>query len=349
MIGLFSGYVEVGEHPLARSRRRDCEQPLPLDTWNGECDPRRRPVAPAQKEEHVLRSAQRPSKTRRAATILLATVVALASTTPAHATATPTISVRGVTDWDGDGHQDLIAIDSSTGYLWLYPGESRRGYSFQPRVRIGNGWNDFYVRGMTDWDADGHQDILAIQRSTGLLWLYPGESKRGYSSQQPVVIGNGWGGYHIRGLADWDGDGHQDILAQYEGNGLWLYPGESKRGYSNQPRVGVVMAGVLRYIRWVADWDGDGHQDVIGNGTGNDLLILYPGESIRGFSSQPRVQIGNGWQRYVVASVADWDADGHQDIIAINYDTWDLWLYPGESKRGYSSQQPVKIGNGWIG
>ncbi|MGW5259965.1 FG-GAP repeat domain-containing protein [Microbispora sp. NPDC004025] len=307
-------------------------------------------VASASEEEYVVQFAQRPSKVRRATAILLMTVVALAISPPARATADPTIHLRGVTDWDGDGHQDLIAIDSSTGYLWLYPGESKRGYSSQQRVRIGNGWNDYYVRGMTDWDGDGHQDILAIQRSTGLLWLYPGESRRGYSRQEPVVIGNGWDGYYIRGLADWDGDGHQDILAQYQGNGLWLYPGESKRGYSSQPRVWVSKAdGAIYYYRWVADWDGDGHQDIIANGRLNDLLTLYPGESVRGLSTQPPVQIGNGWQRYFVASVADWDGDGHQDIIAINYDTWDLWLYPGESKRGYSSQPPVKIGNGWIG
>ncbi|MEU5100980.1 hypothetical protein AB0H07_01630 [Streptomyces sp. NPDC021354] len=50
---------------------------------------------------------------------------------------------------------------------------------------------------------------------------------------------------------------------------------------------------------------------------------------------------------YSSFGVADWDRDQHQDIIARNNATGDLWLYPGNSQRGYSNQTPVKIGNGW--
>lgn len=64
-------------------------------------------------------------------------------------------------DWDRDGHQDLITRQDATGDLWLYPGESRRGYSVTQRVRIGNGWNGYSAFGVIDWDRDGHQDIVA--------------------------------------------------------------------------------------------------------------------------------------------------------------------------------------------
>lgn len=46
----------------------------------------------------------------------------------------------GVEDYDRAGHQDIIARQDATADLWLYPGESRRGYSSTPRVKIGNGW-----------------------------------------------------------------------------------------------------------------------------------------------------------------------------------------------------------------
>lgn len=46
--------------------------------------------------------------------------------------------------------------------------------------------------GLADWGQDGHQDILTRENATGDLWLYPGESKRGYSSAQRIQIGNGW-------------------------------------------------------------------------------------------------------------------------------------------------------------
>jgi hypothetical protein len=45
-----------------------------------------------------------------------------------------------VADWDRDGHQDIIVREDNTGLLWLYPGQSQRGYSTAARVQIGNGW-----------------------------------------------------------------------------------------------------------------------------------------------------------------------------------------------------------------
>jgi hypothetical protein len=98
-------------------------------------------------------------------------------------------------DWDGDGHQDLIVREDNTGLMWLYPGQSKRGYSTANRVQIGNGWFGYTPFGTADWDGDGHQDLIVREDNTGLMWLYPGQSKRGYSTANRVQIGNGWFGY----------------------------------------------------------------------------------------------------------------------------------------------------------
>ena len=58
-------------------------------------------------------------------------------------------------------------------------------------MQIGNGWKGYTFAGLADWDSDGHQDIVAKDAS-GLLWLYPGDSSRGYSQEQRIQIGNGW-------------------------------------------------------------------------------------------------------------------------------------------------------------
>ncbi|MER7789627.1 FG-GAP-like repeat-containing protein, partial [Streptomyces sp. NPDC097640] len=99
----------------------------------------------------------------------------------------------------------------------------------------------------------------------------------------------------------------------------------------------------------VADWDRDQHQDIIARNNATGDLWLYPGTSQRGYSNQTPVKIGNGWNGYTPFGTTDWDHDQHQDIIARNDTTGDLWLYPGTSQRGYSNQTPVKIGNGWNG
>ena len=198
--------------------------------------------------------------------------------------------------------------------------------------------------GLADWDADGHQDIVARDWG-GLLWLCPGDSSRGDNQCQRVQIGNGWYFYTFAGLADWDSDGHQDLIARDSAGLLWLYPGDSSRGYSQYQRVQIGNGRQSYTFAGLADWDSDGHQDLVARDA-NGLLWLYPGDSSRGYSQFQRVQIGNGWQGYTFVGLADWDADGHQDLVtrdAYNH----LWLYPGDSSHGYSQEQRVQIGNGW--
>ncbi|GLC92898.1 hypothetical protein Tamer19_23060 [Cupriavidus sp. TA19] len=250
----------------------------------------------------------------------------------------------GVADWDRDRHQDILARDGS-GVLWIYPGMSVRGYSTAQRVEIGNGWNGYSFAGITDWDRDGHQDIIA-KDINGALWLYPGASKRGYSEAERVEIGNGWGGYTFVGVADWDRDGHKDIVARDSGGVLWLYPGMSSRGYSSVQRVEIGNGWAGYVFAGITDWDRDGHQDIIARDSSGSLW-LYPGLSVRGYSQTARIQIGNGWNAYVFSRLlGDWDHDGHKDILAKD-GNGKLWLYPGASARGYSQAQRVEIGNGW--
>ena len=254
----------------------------------------------------------------------------------------------GLVDYDNDGHVDIVARHNTTGDLWLYPGQSKRGYSTEPRVRIGNGWNAYTPFGLVDYDNDGHVDIVARHNTTGDLWLYPGQSKRGYSTEPRVRIGNGWNAYTPFGLVDYDNDGHVDIVARHNTTGdLWLYPGQSKRGYSTEPRVRIGNGWNAYTPFGLVDYDNDGHVDIVARHNTTGDLWLYPGQSKRGYSTEPRVRIGNGWNAYTPFGLVDYDNDGHVDIVARHNTTGDLWLYPGQSKRGYSTEPRVRIGNGW--
>jgi hypothetical protein len=281
------------------------------------------------------------------AALLVACGILVAGGSPA-AAYTPVVAFGGVADYDADGSQDIVARENATGNLWLYPGQSVRGYSSIGRVQIGNGWQTMTFAGIADWDGDGNQDIVARDNTTGLLWLYPGTSARGYSSAVGVQIGNGWKNFTFAGIADYDGDGNQDIVARDDATGLlWLYPGQSVRGYSSTGRVQIGNGWKPVTFAGIADWDSDGSTDIVARDNTTGLLWLYPGQSVRGYSSIGRVQIGNGWKPVTFTGIADYDGDGSQDIVARDNTTGFLWLYPGTSARGYSNQDRVKIGNGW--
>ncbi|WJK42999.1 trypsin-like serine protease [Solwaraspora sp. WMMA2056] len=202
--------------------------------------------------------------------------------------------------------------------------------------------------GTVDWDGDGHADILTRNDTTGDLWLYPGQSKRGYSTATPVRLSTGWAGFTPYGAADWDRDGNPDIVARQDGTGqLWLYPGTGTRGPAGTPRVLIGSGANAHSPFGLVDWDRDRHVDLISRDNDTADLWLYPGQSVRGGSTVPRVRIGNGWRGYTAFGTVDWDRDGHADIVTRNDATGDLWLYPGQSNRGYSTATPVRISWGW--
>jgi hypothetical protein len=97
--------------------------------------------------------------------------------------------LAGVGDFNRDGAPDLIARQKATGELFLYPGRTSR---FGPRVRIGtSGWNNLRdLVGVGDFNRDGYPDLITVEKSTGLLYLYPG---RGTGLGPRSKTASGWG------------------------------------------------------------------------------------------------------------------------------------------------------------
>ncbi|WP_433044990.1 FG-GAP repeat domain-containing protein [Dactylosporangium sp. CS-033363] len=200
--------------------------------------------------------------------------------------------------------------------------------------------------GAADWDNDGNQDIVARDPS-GDLWLFPGQSVRAVADVAPVQIGSGWNGYTFTGIADWDKDGNQDLIARNVAGDLLLFPGEAKRGVSTQAPAQIGLGWNGYTFAGIADWDKDGNADILARALNGDMW-LFPGESKRTYSTATPVKIGTGWFGYDFAGIADWDNDGNQDII-VRGTTGDLSLFPGQSTRGVSTETPALIGTGWNG
>jgi N-acetylmuramoyl-L-alanine amidase/FG-GAP-like repeat len=163
-------------------------------------------------------------------------------------------------DFNGDGPVDLIARQTATGQLLLYAGS---GATVLRAARvIGAGWGGVdTIVGVSDWNGDGHPDLLARMHSDGSLRLYPGNGTGGFLA--PRTVGVGWGGMRlISGIGDWSGDGARDLLAVGQDGTARIYLGNGQGGF----KASQVLAG---------DWSGYASVNGVGDVSGDTRTDLF--------------------------------------------------------------------------
>lgn len=146
-------------------------------------------------------------------------------------------AIVGVGDFNGDQRVDLIARRTSDGALFLYPGSGSGGFR-GPVVQIGRGWNSLStILGPGDVNGDGRADVIARERSTGYLWLYPGNGAGGFLPR--VQFGTGFASLTaLMSPGDLDGNRIPDVVARDSAGNLWLYP-RSSTGWQSRRLLGT--------------------------------------------------------------------------------------------------------------
>ncbi|BAU87743.1 heme peroxidase [Streptomyces laurentii] len=252
-------------------------------------------------------------------------------------------------DFDGDGSEDVVAREASTGDLYLYRGNGTGGFQ-TGNTKIDNGWNGMdAILSPGDFDGDGNADILARQEATGDLYLYRGNGAGGLQTGN-TKIDNGWNGMDaILSPGDFDGDGNADILARQEATGdLYLYRGNGAGGLqTGNTKIDNGWNG-MDAILSPGDFDGDGNADILARQEATGDLYLYRGNGAGGLQTG-NTKIDNGWNGMdAILSPGDFDGDGNADILARQEATGDLYLYRGNGAGGLQTGN-TKIDNGWNG
>ncbi len=193
-----------------------------------------------------------------------------------------------------DAFDDLVAVENTTGKLYLYPGTAAGG-AFGTRVEVGRGgWNgmDKLVGGFLN--RDGYDDLLAVETSTGKLYLYPGTTAGGDFGTRVEVGRSGWNGMDKLVIGTFNRDEHHDLVAVEIATGKqFLYPGTAAGGTWGT-RVEIGQGGWNGMSELTAGrFNADDHDDVLTVQNSTGKLFRYPGTAAGG-PLGARVEIGIG-------------------------------------------------------
>ncbi|MFD7991295.1 FG-GAP-like repeat-containing protein [Streptomyces mexicanus] len=182
-------------------------------------------------------------------------------------------------DFSRDGREDLIAREASTGKLWLYPGTGSGSLGTRKLIGTG-GWNGMSnITALGDLTGDNRSDLVAVEKATGKLYLYPGTSTGTLGSRRLIGTG-GWNTMNaLAGVGDMNGDGHPDLYAREGSTGrLWLYPGRSA-GLGGRVLVGKGGWNGMEKLIAVGDFSGDGRPDIAAVTNAKSRIDGYAGSA----------------------------------------------------------------------
>lgn len=171
--------------------------------------------------------------------------------------------IKSALDFNLDGHQDLLWRNELTGQneVWFMGGDT--GSEHQGTESLESASTDWDVVGAADFNHDGRGDLLWRNSGTGEngVWLMGGE--KGTDMLSTAMIQTQGDGWEIRGVADFNHDGHADILWRNQGQGknaVWMMDGENDTTLKEGRYLAEVAGDWNMY--GAADFDQDGTPDV---------------------------------------------------------------------------------------
>ncbi|WP_414931550.1 hypothetical protein [Streptomyces chrestomyceticus] len=230
------------------------------------------------------------------------------------------------------------------GVLWQYEGTGWTVPPFQPRTRIGGGWDQYVkVTSLGGTSAGGTGDVAAVDKS-GKLYFYEGSGNPSAPFKASQAIGYGWDRYtSITGAGDANNDGKNDLVARDAGGGLYFYAGTGKPSAPFAPPVRV-GGGWQVYDRLTTFGDGLLARDTDG------VLWKYQatGSSDPSRPFESRVRVGGGWNVYAdFVGIRDLDGDQLPDLAARHLDG-NLSVYQGMRYQGeVVPNKAIPVGGGW--
>jgi len=239
-----------------------------------------------------------------------------------------------VGDFNGDGRQDLATANSGSDSvsILLGNGSGRFGASSDFPAKSPSTAKALISIVTADFNQDGNPDLATINRtSPATLSILIGDGNGRFDQVKVLQIGNAVGTTNASiAIGDFNRDGKPDfVVSNKVGNepfGFSIYLGDGAVNFANPTFFPVGQLSPQSIAFSVADFNGDGLQDIAITGSSESFPYAYP--TLGTFLS---VFIGDGAGRFAktydfirpddqiefvsTIEVGDFNGDGKQDVV----------------------------------
>jgi hypothetical protein len=263
-------------------------------------------------------------------------------------------STLAIGDFNHDGKLDIavpINDENSPDYIVVLPGTGTGTFGSPIVTPVSRYAAEIFWVSGADLNGDGFPDLVLTNSGIDVIavqvFLNKGD---GTFTAGQVIAQNGVAQNLGSLLFDADEDGNIDALVADSFGMIWFYKGSGDGTFSTVPTsygVGDVPFGMA-----AADVDGDGHMDVITSGVfvdeqapygavaGNLTSVLF-GDGHGHFGP---AKVYRGGLSAFSAAVADFNGDGHPDVVAANQDDDSATVFLNDGKGGFGDPQGRWIG-----
>ncbi len=189
---------------------------------------------------------------------------------------------------------------------------------------------------VADVNHDGNPDILVAGEGAGTITVLLGDGKGNFHSGPGSPIPAGHLPNDIA-VADMNRDGNPDlVIANHQSPYLTILLGDGNGKFAPAPGSPFdVHSNPHPHGVAVADFDGDGKPDVATDSWGANQIELLLGNG-RGGLRLPGHFFPVGHRPYERLRSADFNHDGHADIVTTNLDDGTVSILLGDGKGGFT-------------
>ncbi len=234
-----------------------------------------------------------------------------------------------------EGNADLMAVLQSDEVFYLEPVfEKKPSSGLVPLVSLfalRAGADGFHLaRGYGDFNGDGFLDIFIAPGNSNTrmpLELYLNDGHDDYVLDNRLLVDPAAGGIHPRKavVADFNGDGKDDVIIADHGRDTAPFPGASPilllstpRGLEPAPGLDTIV-GFLHSVA-VGDVDRDGDMDAFFTNSSGKLFFLINDGKGRMRYDTSLTPTGTDNRGYFTSELVDLDRDGFLDLLIAGHE-----------------------------